>query len=85
MCTNLPAGSPDPSGVCADRGAASCGTNGRCNGAGNCQTYAAGTQCEQKCSGPNFSRKYCDGAGLCSMTVNMNCNPGTCTASGCTP
>ena len=41
-CTNVPTGAPDPAGLCDDQGAASCGTNGKCQ-AGACQKYATGT------------------------------------------
>ena len=36
---------PDPRGTCADNGAASCGTDGRCDGVGGCHRYAIGTAC----------------------------------------
>ena len=41
ICTNVPDGQPDPTGTCLDAGAASCGSNGKCQ-AGACQSYAAG-------------------------------------------
>lgn len=44
-CTTTVAGAMDPHGVCMDQGAASCATNGRCDGAMGCERYAAGTIC----------------------------------------
>ncbi|HXI60413.1 MAG TPA: hypothetical protein VNO55_30335, partial [Polyangia bacterium] len=69
-CTLVPAGLPDPKGICGDQGAASCGTNGRCDGTGGCQKYASGTQCVPP-SCPNGSStktlaKTCDGQGACA-------------------
>ena len=84
-CTNLPIGSPDPTGFCADQGAASCGTTGLCNGAGNCQRYAVGTPCFEGCEGKSFRHKSCDDAGMCVMIDMQNCAPGMCAASGCVP
>ena len=43
-CTNVPSGQ-DPLNQCTDAGAASCGTDGTCNGGGACRLYAAGTTC----------------------------------------
>ena len=86
MCANLPAGNPDPMGMCADEGSASCGTNGRCNGAGNCQRYPVGTMCnESACQGMTFTRSACDSAGMCTVTDTLNCAPQMCTPSGCVP
>ena len=49
-CISVPAGQ-DPLNQCTDAGMASCGTNGFCDGGGNCQKYASGTQCiAQTCS-----------------------------------
>ena len=35
----------NPRNLCSDQGASSCGETGRCDGAGACQKYAAGTIC----------------------------------------
>jgi hypothetical protein len=40
-CTPVSAGGADPRGVCVDEGAATCGTNGLCDGAGACQHHPA--------------------------------------------
>ena len=65
-------------GMCADDGAASCGTNGRCNGAGNCQNYPAGIACNLSCVGMSYTHWYCDASGMCSVTDKQNCAPGMC-------
>ncbi|HVV52127.1 MAG TPA: hypothetical protein VHO06_20835, partial [Polyangia bacterium] len=44
-CAPSPAAAADPRGVCTDQHAASCGTDGTCDGAGGCHKYPAGTQC----------------------------------------
>jgi hypothetical protein len=71
--------------MCVDEGAASCGTNGLCNGAGNCQRYPEGTLCAETCDGPSFTRKTCDVAGMCSTSESTDCSPNMCTVSGCQP
>ena len=43
-CTNVPE-RQDPLDQCPDTGAASCGTDGTCDGAGACRFYAKGTTC----------------------------------------
>ena len=87
-CANLPADSLDPMGVCADQGAMSCGTNGRCNGAGNCQFYPLnlnGPSCNLTCEGMSYTQWYCDGVGMCSVAVKTMCAPDVCTLAGCVP
>ena len=50
-CTPIAANSLDNRNVCKDQGVASCGTNGRCDGAGGCAKYATGTVCGgEKCA-----------------------------------
>src|SRR5260370_13170283 len=44
-CAAVPALAPDPHGACADAGATSCGTDGKCDGNGACHRYVAGTMC----------------------------------------
>jgi hypothetical protein len=69
------AGVTDPARVCVDQGAASCGTNGRCNGAGGCQTYPNGTVCRGETCDPATSRYTGEGV----------CQAGACVASGAAP
>jgi hypothetical protein len=80
----VPAGQ-DPLNQCTDSGAASCGTNGSCNGNGACQLYANGTQClAQACSGSTLSAaRTCDGAGTCRAATTSSCNPYVCGTTAC--
>jgi len=94
LCLPVPAGAVDPKASCPDRGAASCGTNGLCDGMGACQRYPLGTVCAaQACSGKQFlSAKTCDSTGACTGAAAMNCanrfacnvDAGTCYVGTCT-
>ena len=58
----------DPHDDCEDQGAATCGTDGTCDGAGQCALYAAGAVCvPSSCDGQLFftPAHVCDGAGTC--------------------
>jgi hypothetical protein len=84
-CSPVPIGGSDPTSLCKNQGAASCGTTGFCNGAGGCQLYAAGTQCAAP-SCPASSTidtlvRTCDGAGTCKPATTQSCFPFTCNAT----
>ena len=78
---------PDPAGQCADQGAASCGTNGLCDGAGHCASYPANTSCAaaacQAGTAMLNGASTCDGAGHCTPTSMTNCTPFACAAAAC--
>ncbi len=80
LCRPVPAGVPDPRAVCADMGAASCGTNGLCAVSGGCAKYPAGTVCTSAtCKADGMMLKpaaTCDGAGMCSNPPMMKCSGG---------
>jgi len=82
-CTNVPTGQ-DPLGQCADQGAATCGTDGMCDGKGACRLYASGTQCVQPaCSGTTSTLAgRCDGAGACTPGMQVPCDPYACGTNG---
>ncbi|WP_438037672.1 hypothetical protein [Sorangium sp. So ce128] len=61
-CGYIAAGG-DPDDECPDTGAASCGTNGFCDGAGACQRYAAGTEVPSGQTPGDCQRRVCNGAG----------------------
>ena len=84
-CSAVKAGKPDPNGGCADKGVASCGTDGLCDGSGACQNYAAGLQCQATCdpTGTKFSTFTCNGSGACGLSNAQPCGPYHCDASGC--
>jgi hypothetical protein len=71
-CLPVPAGMADtstnPAQVCGDEGAASCGLDGRCDGVGGCQRYAAGVPCRPE---------------VCDASTNSWTPAGACAATGC--
>lgn len=91
-CSPVPAGNLDPKGTCTDQGASSCGHDGKCNGAGSCENYAAGTVCApaqcDAATGGYRQQSTCPGNGaacnlatlyLCGSAGQYNCfmNNGT--------
>ncbi|HSZ82547.1 MAG TPA: hypothetical protein VLA14_09700 [Polyangia bacterium] len=85
-CTNVPSDAQDPAGLCADEGAASCGTNGKCE-AGACERYAPGTSCEDStCPGGTTMftpGSTCDGQGACVTPASSSCFPFQCGVTVC--
>jgi hypothetical protein len=84
VCSPVDPGTPDPRRVCQDQGAATCGMNGQCDGAGGCQKYPAGTVCVQSvCGGGQKTNvSACDGNGSCVETMRSVCWPYTCRDDG---
>jgi hypothetical protein len=70
---------------CVDQGAASCGTDGNCDGDGACQMYASGTVCvPASCYvGKVTLASTCDGAGTCTAGGVMACLPYNCSGDAC--
>ena len=66
----------DPKGQCSDEGAASCGRDGVCNGAGACRFYDSSAQCAPaSCvDGVATSTRTCDGAGACQAARSSSCS-----------
>jgi len=87
LCRPVPLGTPDPRGMCMDKGPASCQTNGLCDVAGRCADYAAGTSCAPAaCSSKDevVQARVCDGAGKCEAEVKVKCaKPSLCTSGIC--
>jgi hypothetical protein len=83
QCIDVPAGT-DPLNQCADQGAASCGTDGACDGSGACRKYASGTVCgAATCSaGTAMPARTCNGGGTCLMVVPAPCGAYACASSG---
>ena len=83
-CGPVAAGA-DPNDECGNQGAASCGTNGVCNGSGACQLYASATVCAAaSCTGSTANlTKTCDGLGNCIDNGSTNCAPYNCAAGAC--
>jgi hypothetical protein len=80
------AGVRDRQRACVDQGPASCGTDGRCNGAGGCQRYANGTVCrEQSCNAAAnewIAAGVCLG-GTCAVPEGRSCTPFACAGNRC--
>jgi hypothetical protein len=69
VCTVVDAGSADPHGLCVDHGAASCGTNGLCDGTlAGCAIYAPTTVCSPE---------------TCTPGSSTHLDPGTCATGSC--
>jgi len=83
VCAAIKAGT-DPDAECSDQGAASCGTDGYCNGAGACQVYAYGTPCGGTCNGNSSEGKICNGSGSCITAAGSTpCAPFACSSGLC--
>jgi hypothetical protein len=78
-CSNVPLGQ-DPLNNCADQGAASCGTDGACNGAGACEKFVSGTTCAvATCvSGVYTQAGTCNGTGTCTPGASSSCGTYAC-------
>jgi len=79
----------DPRDECDNQGAASCGTSGKCNGAGACAFYAAGLACGSTTPACNAASSAivdsstCDGMGSCVPDVVHDCNGYRCQNAAC--
>jgi hypothetical protein len=84
-CWAIDAGMPDPRGVCADQGAASCGHDGTCNGSGGCARYAPGTVCAgETCSAGLYTPpSTCSANGQCAAPDSRACAPYVCNGTAC--
>jgi hypothetical protein len=94
-CVLVPADVPDPRAaagvtdknrVCLDQGVATCGTNGRCNGAGGCQRYPNGTTCREQSCTPGANEWTAAGvciSGACSVPDGRSCAPFICSGNRC--
>src|SRR6185295_13213057 len=82
-CTPIPAGQ-DPGNECTDEGAAGCGHDGTCDGAGACRLYPSGTTCKAtSCTGSDRTlASRCDGAGTCVASATQSCAPFVCGPGG---
>jgi hypothetical protein len=84
-CRPIPAG-VDPGGECAATSAATCGTDGTCNGAGACRLHLPGTVCAAAtCSGQTASSaRLCNGRGAClPPPATVDCGGFACSGDSC--
>ena len=82
-CSPVGPGADDPTGLCGVSAASTCGNDGKCDGAGACRKYPAGTQCAAASCPANMAMqtlaKTCNGAGLCNQGGGTRaCSPFTC-------
>jgi len=84
MCRPVAAGAMDPRAICAAAAPTTCGLDGKCDGAGACRTYVAGTVCSSvSCSDGIYSTaRVCDATGTCAPTTLLACAPYKCNAAG---
>ena len=84
-CTDVAAGSADPRQMCMDLGAQACGTNGKCDGNGGCQSYPVGTTCAfEDCTNDVYTGpSTCNASGQCLRPTSLPCNPYHCNANKC--
>ncbi|HXU05915.1 MAG TPA: hypothetical protein VN903_33405, partial [Polyangia bacterium] len=84
-CTFVPAGATDPRSTCGDTGASSCGTDGRCDGAGACRKYKMGTVCAAAhCDNNVFTpESTCNPTGDCVAPNTITCVPYACNGNQC--
>lgn len=74
-----------PDSACADEGAASCGTTGLCDGAGNCAKYRAGIRCGDPFCSDNqlIGSALCNGSGDCELPPASGCKNYVCSDGAC--
>jgi hypothetical protein len=84
-CAPIPAGGGDARGQCVDHGAASCGTDGFCDGAGACRKYAVGTACAaEHCESNVYTPgATCNTTGQCAAPATIGCAPYACNGARC--
>jgi hypothetical protein len=84
-CTPVAAGAADPKLTCRDQTAASCGTDGKCDGAGGCRKYKMGTVCApERCENNVFTpESTCNAAGACVAPDKITCVPFACNGTQC--
>jgi hypothetical protein len=84
-CWPVDLGADDPHAMCRDKGPASCGQTGKCDGLGGCALYAAETICvAPSCSGDRLNTAgTCDGIGTCRPPGVQVCAPYRCSDGAC--
>lgn len=77
----------DPDNECLDQGESSCGTNGFCDGGGQCQLYRLNTTCGEPACTEDLSgiinAARCDGFGTCVAAGITDCGHSICFRGAC--
>jgi hypothetical protein len=83
-CVPVPDGE-DPHAECPTEPADTCGSEGACDGRGQCRLWPAGTACgPQRCEHGLLARApACDGAGICRLQEPISCEPYGCDGDWC--
>jgi hypothetical protein len=81
-CTNVPE-RQDPLDQCPDSGAASCGTDGTCDGVGACRFYAKGTTCRAIAGACDVAETCAGGGAPCPTDGFLRGNVCRATAGSC--
>jgi hypothetical protein len=84
-CRNLTANADPRSGGCAAEPVSSCGRTGKCDGAGACQLYPAGTVCSARSclASQEIGAASCNGSGACMPGPTYSCGIYACSGDTC--
>src|SRR5450432_426641 len=85
-CTLAANGASDPRNTCVDMTAATCGTDGKCDGTGGCRKYPAGTTvcAPETCNADVYAGpSTCNASGQCIKPNAVACYPYHCNVSKC--
>jgi hypothetical protein len=84
-CRNLLAGAEPRTAGCAMEAPSTCGRTGKCDGAGACQLYPAGSFCQARtCTGSTEAgAASCTGTGACIPGTTRSCGIYACSGDTC--
>jgi hypothetical protein len=84
-CTPIAAGTTDPRGMCLVKAQSTCGTNGKCDGNGGCQSWPVGTLCADETCTSNVYKapSTCNSTGQCVSQDLVPCSPYICNGTRC--
>ncbi len=84
-CRPVPAGNDDSRNMCATQPASTCGTDGKCDGAGGCRRHRPGTVCApERCANNRYTpESTCSATGTCVAPNDIACVPYACNGSKC--
>jgi hypothetical protein len=84
-CTPVANGGDDPRNMCATQAASTCGTDGKCDGAGGCRHWRPGTVCAAERCGNNVytPESTCSATGACVAPDTQACVPYACNGGRC--